>query len=490
MRPSPVQMRVPAGYVPGPVPSPAPASRGPGPMIRPPQQPHQQMSQQQMAAQHQAAVAERELAKRRARKPTDKTIPEGVEEIVANARVYRDLREMERRYDAAIMRKRLDIQDAVNRNIKNTRTLRIFVSNTAKDQLWQVSDRPLDENAFDFDTGQIPTFRVKIEGRLLDDEESDAAELDPDSDLGLTPRPDNAPPLQKRKFSHFFKSIVIELDRSRELHPEGNTIEWRKQSPATQPATSALGLNGPAEFDGFEFERKGDDNINCTIKLIRDESPDRFRLSPALADLLDTKEDTRAGIVMKVWEYVRAHGLQDPDEKRTINCNPQLRAIFNVDRLYFPQIPELTLSHIHPLEPIVIKYLVRCDVAASMSPQIHDVTIFIDDPIRQKMHAVMQSPSYIGMLREISTIDDHIAMLVQAINHSKAKRDFWRSLAEDPAEFVKRWVSSQKRDLDTLSGETPGRMVEEDEVRKAAQWKERVAESVYLLLVKQRPVPQ
>jgi len=203
--------------------------------------------------------------------------------------------------------------------------MRIFVSNTAKDQPWQVSDRPLDENAFDFDTGQIPTFRVKIEGKLLDDEEGDAAERDPDSDLGLAPK--DVPIPEKRKFSHFFKSIVVELDRSRDLHPDGNTIEWRKQAPNTQPATSALGLGGPAEFDGFEFERKGDDNIMCTIKLVRDEVPDRFRLSGPLADLLDTQEDTRAGIVMKIWEYVRAHGLQDPDERRTINCNPAMRAV-------------------------------------------------------------------------------------------------------------------------------------------------------------------
>jgi hypothetical protein len=120
MRPSPVQMRVPQGYVQGqPTHSPAPpqSSRGPGPMIRQ-QGPHPQMSAAQMQQQHQVAIAERELAKRRARKPTDKTIPEGVEEIVPNARVYRELREMERRYDAAIMRKRLDIQDSVNRNVK------------------------------------------------------------------------------------------------------------------------------------------------------------------------------------------------------------------------------------------------------------------------------------------------------------------------------------------------------------------------------------
>jgi SWI/SNF-related matrix-associated actin-dependent regulator of chromatin subfamily D len=118
----PVQMRVPPGYNHNPqVPSPAPpqqARRGPGPMIGQQQNSHQQISAAQLAAQHQAALAERELAKRRARKPTDKTIPEGVEDIVPSAKVYRELREMERRYDAAIMRKRLDIQDAVNRNVK------------------------------------------------------------------------------------------------------------------------------------------------------------------------------------------------------------------------------------------------------------------------------------------------------------------------------------------------------------------------------------
>jgi SWI/SNF-related matrix-associated actin-dependent regulator of chromatin subfamily D len=122
-----------------------------------------------------------------------------------------------------------------------------------------------------------------------------------------------------------------------------------------------------------------------------------------------------------------------------------------------------------------------------MSPQVHDITVFVDDPIRSQMQHIIQSPAYISVLREIHAIDDQIAVLVQAINHSKAKRDFWKAMAEDPAEFVKRWVSSQKRDLDTLQGEAPGRTVEEDEVRKAVQWKDRVAESVYMLLAKQRP---
>jgi SWI/SNF-related matrix-associated actin-dependent regulator of chromatin subfamily D len=167
---------------------------------------------------------------------------------------------------------------------------------------------------------------VRIEGCLLKDPEDDAAEIDPDSDLNLDPLPDGVEPMQppRKKFSHFFKAITVELDRNKDIHPEGNIIEWRKPAPNAHPGTAP---QGPAEFDGFEFERKGDENVNCTIKLVRDEVPDRFHLSPALGDLLDTKEDTRAGIVMGIWEYVRINGLQDPDERRTINCDANLKNV-------------------------------------------------------------------------------------------------------------------------------------------------------------------
>lgn len=72
-----------------------------------------QMAQQQAA--HQA-----ELQKRRSRKPTDKSMPDGVEEctIGDGAQRYRELRDFERRLDATMTRKRLDIVDSVNRNVK------------------------------------------------------------------------------------------------------------------------------------------------------------------------------------------------------------------------------------------------------------------------------------------------------------------------------------------------------------------------------------
>jgi SWI/SNF-related matrix-associated actin-dependent regulator of chromatin subfamily D len=73
-----------------------------------------------MQAQQAAQAQAESRARTRSRKPTDKNIPEGVEECIIGDGVqrYRELRELERRLDSTMMRKRLDIQDSVNRNVK------------------------------------------------------------------------------------------------------------------------------------------------------------------------------------------------------------------------------------------------------------------------------------------------------------------------------------------------------------------------------------
>lgn len=78
------------------------------------------MNAQQMAEKQHQQQAALERSKLRARKPTDKTMPDGVEDCVMSDGVqqYRDLRDFERRLDATITRKRLDVMDSVNRNAK------------------------------------------------------------------------------------------------------------------------------------------------------------------------------------------------------------------------------------------------------------------------------------------------------------------------------------------------------------------------------------
>ena len=310
--------------------------------------PHAQSSAsnaQLQAARNQAAM-EMELAKRRARKPTDKNIPEGVEDIIIGDGVqqYKGLREVERRLDAVMMRRRLDLQASRQQKSERSKTLRIWISNTVENQPWQ--GRELDENAFDFSTGNEATYKVKIEGRLLDDnnlhdvsdsedeehEESRIGAAGKDGDVMEHDGHEESPPKTKppaavqprHRLSHFFKSITVDFDRNKSLQPDGaSQIEWKKP-----PLTPNSSISSPAaDFDCLEFGRKSDENINCTINLYRDESPDRYKLDTLLVDILDTEEETRAGIVMGIWEYVKAMNLQQDEEKRRIQCDDRLRAV-------------------------------------------------------------------------------------------------------------------------------------------------------------------
>lgn len=298
-----------------------------------------------------------------------------------------------------------------------------------------------------------------------------------DHDGKKKPRSSAPPSPTRSKLSHFFKSITIDFDRSKSLQPDGATaIEWKK--PPLPPNVTTLPPS--ADFDLLEFERKSDENINCTVNLVRDESPERFRLSPGLAALLDTKEDDRAGVVMGIWEYVRAHGLQEDEERRGIRCDERLRAvshlprppsplfmlknhviqIFHQDTLFFPLIPSLLLSqsHLLPLPPVALPYTIRVDAPPHGSshhpPTIYDLRVPLPDPLKASLSALLTSPSYPAALRTIATHDEQLALTVQRIQHSKAKHAFLEAMSKDPAGFVQRWMSSQKRDLEVVLGES------------------------------------
>ena len=64
------------------------------------------------------------------------------------------------------MRRKLDMQENAAKASKVTRTLRIFVSNTAGSQYIPSNDAG--EAIFDMDTTRTPNWLLKVEGRLLD----------------------------------------------------------------------------------------------------------------------------------------------------------------------------------------------------------------------------------------------------------------------------------------------------------------------------------
>ncbi|KAG9239115.1 hypothetical protein BJ875DRAFT_391723 [Amylocarpus encephaloides] len=477
------------------------ARRGIGPMVG---QHPQNMTQSQMQAQQNALVAATTRAKMRSAKPTDMNMAEGVEDCIIGDGVqrYRDLRDLERRLDSTMMRKRLDLQDSVNRNVKRYRTMRIWITNTAEDQPWQADT--LDVDAFDFSTNMDPSYRVKIVGKLLDEDEEDISSDDSDDeddDHNGDAMDEDAKGKKKTtikppnyKLSNFFKAMTVEFDRNRMKDGSDQSVEWKK--PAV-PA-NAQDLPNAADFDQLEFKRGGDENINITINLTRDETPERFELSPVLADILDTKVATRAEAVMGIWEYIKAEGLQEDDEKRAFECDERLRQIVHSERGFIPRLQDQITHHMTPLPPVELPYTIRVDKefhAAGHEPQptIYDVQVQVDDPLRAALMSYLTNESYTQNLLEIARQNEHGALLIQTIGNSKSKQAFFDALSKNPTEFIAKWISSQKRDLEVIAGEATrggGEDATGDEWRRGGKegiWgSDNVKESVNLM-VGQKP---
>ncbi|XP_043923505.1 SWI/SNF-related matrix-associated actin-dependent regulator of chromatin subfamily D member 3 isoform X6 [Protopterus annectens] len=165
--------------------------------------PAQQVQQQQQQQQQQQGSQSRsrksvensqfhsDIQSAKRRKMADKILPQRIRELVPESQAYMDLLAFERKLDQTIMRKRVDIQEALKRPLKQKRKLRLYISNTFN---------PAKSDTDDSD-GSIASWELRVEGKLLDD-----------------------PSKQKRKFSSFFKSLVIELDK--ELYgPDNHLVE-------------------------------------------------------------------------------------------------------------------------------------------------------------------------------------------------------------------------------------------------------------------------
>ena len=69
-------------------------------------------------------------------------------------------------------------------------------------------------------------------------------------------------------------------------------------------------------------------------------------LSPELATVVGDKPLPRTEIVSKLWVYIKANSLQDPTDKRLINADPKLRAVFGKPQVSMFEIAGLIGKHV------------------------------------------------------------------------------------------------------------------------------------------------
>ncbi|XP_078573275.1 SWI/SNF-related matrix-associated actin-dependent regulator of chromatin subfamily D member 1-like isoform X10 [Branchiostoma floridae x Branchiostoma japonicum] len=357
------------------------------------------------------AGGESSRSKRKKKKVADRILPQRVRDLVPESQAYMDLLAFERKLDSTIMRKRLDIQEALKRPMKQKRKLRVFLSNTF------YPAKPDAEGQED--DGNVASWELRVEGRLLDD--------------GV-PSTKHDSHKTKRKFSSFFKSLVIELDR--ELYgPDNHLVEWHRTS-TTQ------------ETDGFQVKRPGDRDVRCTVLLMLDYQPPQYKLDPRLARLLGIHTQTRPVVINALWQYIKTHKLQDAHEREYINCDRYLQQIFECQRMKFSEIPQRLHPLLLPPDPIVINHIISCSGPEHKKTACYDIDVEVDDTLKTQMNSFLLSTA---SQQEIATLDNKIHETVETINQLKVQRDFMLGFAKEPQSFINQWLESQCRDLKTMT---------------------------------------
>ncbi len=202
--------------------------------------------------------------------------------------------------------------------------LQIRISNTHSNQgavyhtdsIFQVIHCCVRHLTFQSSLSESPSWTLRIEGKLT--------ATTPAVSLSSPPSATAAPATIKFKFSSFFSKLFIQLDKG--LYPGQDIIEWH--NTATNDG-----------FDGFEVKRPGSVDTNAKILFYLDHKPPIFKLSPKLAATLNVAAETKSRIITLLWQYVRVrfhidaiscsqhNKLQDPDDRKTIINNAQLKEV-------------------------------------------------------------------------------------------------------------------------------------------------------------------
>ena len=71
-----------------------------------------------------------------------------------------------------------------------------------------------------------------------------------------------------------------------------------------------------------------------------------LRVSDELAVVVGNGPMPRSEVVKKLWEYIKKHNLQDPNNKRNINADENLKKVFGKGTVNMFEMTKLVSKHL------------------------------------------------------------------------------------------------------------------------------------------------
>lgn len=354
--------------------------------------------------------------RRRKRKLPENEIPHKAAASLPESALYAQLLEYESRIDALLARKKIEIAESLKNPMRIQKMLRIYVFNTFANQ----------EGAHhDSKNADPPSWSLKIFGRILEDGTDSAA-------LGSLHRSSSLYP----KFSSFIKKMTVYLDQN--LYPDNHVILWENS-------------RSPALHDGFEVKRKGDKEFTAIVRLEMDFVPEKFRLSPALKEVLGMEVETRPRIIAALWHYIKTRTLQIPGDTSSFMCDLPLKKVFGEENMKFAVVSQKITHHLTSPKPIHLEHKIKlsgnCPAGNTCYDVLVDVPLFLEREISSFLSESEKN-------KEVDAFDEAIHAAVKKIHEHCQRQTFFLGFSHSPAEFINGLLASQARDLKLVDGDT------------------------------------
>ena len=395
--------------------------------------------------------------------------------------VYTRLLDFEREVDAQLARKKAEVNEALKRVDRETRTLRVYVYNTFKPATASAVSETPDGEKTEVDPA---SWTLHVQGRLLEPGEpgtADALERDQPTNEGAT--------TESPKFGGFLRRLSVK-------------IRGEKKDDVSEHVWDASLADPRAPLpDGFEVKRVGDADARVEITMHMNHEPPRVVLTPALERLLGINSaTTKPKLIRTLWRYVEAHDLhaeRDPaaatlddalaaalaesfeetTSRASSDAGQETKTFTSGDVVKFDALARFVCAtRAKPEPPVSFEYVARTRGRKNpTAPECYDV--FVETPVGGVEHIAGAGAVDVNTGRRLNgrqpptknhpfvdrTIETDAAEAARCDARARAgvakiaaharRRAFLLGFANAPGAFVDHVVAAQARDMPVARGD-------------------------------------
>ena len=421
------------------------------------------------------------------RKATGRELPEMLGKAVPESELYKNLQMLERRADAMLARKRVDVQAALGKTLHMRRTLRVWVYTTCGGQPRQTPEAREEPRIAMEAAAETPVERLYGQGeggeggaeQGLGQGEGGGLPVAPCLPGGgagaETARAPGGPDQPEANTPDVKEADMWTLNVYGQLlpvdQPGGNSgacaaveatelmlssllsrLEVRFEGDGSPVAGRSVAWDGTA-YGGeprkcFMTHNPGKPQGNATVLLWPNWQPAKYKVPEALAQVIGTDLETKPRVVAKLWKYIQMLDLQSTTDPTKFLCDAKLEEVFKEPLVDFGSIDAHMMKLLQEPEPIEVQHRLDPDGPSPSQPECLDIEIDVPVPSSEPESLT----KLLDVSKKVKALDQKLAASMKELEEHKKRRFFYLAFSHSPVDFIRSLLESQQRDLDLLQG--------------------------------------